>query len=1362
MLLSVAVSVEGRQKTSLVFTYTLTPEESTSRPDPEQLINEIVVATPTDIPLMFIDLIAAMKTLTLEELKDIETNIRQSEEKQSVFLDALTFTGTEQAVALIVELTHPDYPLSDTQKTSLALSLTILIQDDDSCKLLTDVLRLAKNRETCRISTLTLGAVLNKLIEYKPSQCKGEIDLALQYLDSKIKRHVKELPSDYNPLENADHEKYKDNWEQAVYAIKALGNAKISQSIGRLKDCAKQKNLLVEGQTAAIVGLKGISSKKPSEVRSFVLDLYQNHDFEVEIRIAAFSTFMETMQYSCSSSCHKELHKVLEQTVKEPENSEVLSYVCSYLQTLNSTVDPAFKKLHHSILHYPKWTDALNTCSQVSSSVFSSKYAHWYKSLAQMVKPDLKDSTGMSLSVDYVSTKASRIPRLVTAKWNAWLLGHNVNVMETGIRTTGIEKLICTMAFGSEGYLRLGSATQEAYDYFCGRHQEETSLSVSLKAMGKEIYWETYHPDVQASDADSVRDSLIDYFARVKSLPSDMLSYFKYLATGEHPILNSKMNVNKTAGFLNIRTVIPTIIGTPINLLVSAAGHLQFDFAGSIEHFNAYPIRATFGGKTEEKINARLDVHPELHMTAKVQLLIDDYDYKPKLIFSANSSANFHQVVSAEISKDKVDVTVHEMPIDEALLFDIRYSQFAEIDGKQHQLDTKPQQGSSHIKAYDFIGLDVFMNVSYVNGTGSPTTSVLPMLGPASMTVSLKRPNPNLSKVVFSLERNSLKHQPFHVNAKLVAVGVNRSTDASLDWERTNETFVMKGSLTSAVANSSANIIIDYTSDLKVESYFDFNSSLATFTAGMGLNSTHINANSSLFIGMNPMYKANILTAHKELTSGILSCTVFIKDQTTPHILKLKAHLRNQTMTVRGELIINGEEQQCHVRGGISAGKWFVNASYFVSGCGQSLPVHKGVIRASANLDNIRNIKFSSFVYLSPVFFYDSDCSLDTKGTADFTNWAVTSFTRAECTDKDKSWMTVTGWSGKTMVVVLPELSIHETFHEVWHKDRSGELKLISRSVHKTKLQRLRVIAAGIVTRSDFSAVFLITHMDQVHHVNMKGTFDNSWYKNVSATAVFLADGQTLPHKGHIAWNVGKWFVDGTGSLKLPQNEHPYQGHVMCSYGNTSINTSAFYQDADAERPYRMLVNGSFGNFWVNGSGSFQMPHNLKPFQTSLKGEVGKWFINISSTIDLDVNSSIWNDTHYLDSNMSLAGRAIKISANSSLIGLRAVKTFLQIDDHGSHSILDITDQQTKAPKSVDSTNCTILKKFLKVQFDDKTCRSAKKHRICSYGCEEVYNTDKVKIDVFHCVHDDEEFDLDAAFHQNVLVSPFVGCQKIR
>lgn len=53
----------------------------------------------------------------------------------------MAFTATDQAVELIVDLTHPDYSLSKTRKTELALSLAAVpVQYADPCNLLASAL----------------------------------------------------------------------------------------------------------------------------------------------------------------------------------------------------------------------------------------------------------------------------------------------------------------------------------------------------------------------------------------------------------------------------------------------------------------------------------------------------------------------------------------------------------------------------------------------------------------------------------------------------------------------------------------------------------------------------------------------------------------------------------------------------------------------------------------------------------------------------------------------------------------------------------------------------------------------------------------------------------------------------------------------------------------------------------------------------------------------------------------------------------------------------------------------------------------------------------------------------------------------
>lgn len=99
---------------------------------------------------------------------------------------------------------------------------------------------------------------------------------AIEYLEGKIEQRVRQLPENYNPTGNAEHARlFHAAWEQAIDAIKALGNAGVPKSISKLEESIKEKRLLIEGRTAAIYSLQRISQKSPLKVEIFVDKLSQ-------------------------------------------------------------------------------------------------------------------------------------------------------------------------------------------------------------------------------------------------------------------------------------------------------------------------------------------------------------------------------------------------------------------------------------------------------------------------------------------------------------------------------------------------------------------------------------------------------------------------------------------------------------------------------------------------------------------------------------------------------------------------------------------------------------------------------------------------------------------------------------------------------------------------------------------------------------------------------------------------------------------------------------------------------------------------------------------------------------------------------
>lgn len=103
------------------------------------------------------------------------------------------------------------------------------------------------------------------------------------------------------------------------------------------------------------------------------------------------------------------------------------------------------------MFYHGKWTNAFAKCRSASHSFFSSHYLHYYKSmgkwlnkgvdqpfsgnnrsffLGDMLNPLPRDAMGASLSLDYVSTSASRIPRFARSKIRAHLFGYDMDIME--------------------------------------------------------------------------------------------------------------------------------------------------------------------------------------------------------------------------------------------------------------------------------------------------------------------------------------------------------------------------------------------------------------------------------------------------------------------------------------------------------------------------------------------------------------------------------------------------------------------------------------------------------------------------------------------------------------------------------------------------------------------------------------------------------------------------------------------------------------------------------------------------------------------------------------------------------------------
>ena len=140
-----------------------------------------------------------------------------------------------------------------------------------------------------------------------------------------------------------------------------------------------------------------------------------------------------------------------------------------------------------------------------------------------------------------------------------------------------------------------------------------------MKAMGDEVIWKNFRLKTTVpARTNTFRDHVAQLFGKAKELPSKFITFVRFLESGKYPIWSTKVNMAKTAGFLDVRRVVPTIIGMPLNLTISAAGHMELDFKTIVDYITDHPYKDAYrwlitmlGDKSDGAFDIRVNVKPK-------------------------------------------------------------------------------------------------------------------------------------------------------------------------------------------------------------------------------------------------------------------------------------------------------------------------------------------------------------------------------------------------------------------------------------------------------------------------------------------------------------------------------------------------------------------------------------------------------------------------------------------------------------------------------------------------------------------------------------------------------------------------------
>eukprot|EP00118_Oscarella_pearsei_P024415 m.306011 g.306011 ORF g.306011 m.306011 type:complete len:1615 (+) comp40899_c0_seq1:1245-6089(+) len=820
------------------------------------ILRDLHLCHPSEIPLKFVGLVRTLRLCKQEELKTLwmelvlnpgQPKTVEQRKNHAYFFDALAYVGTEPALKVIAEaIQNKEYHLSSARQHELITSLTFIpFHYTSPCVILENALKMVEKTPEWQTSTLTLGSLINAVLENKRDDCTNQTDLAVQWLVNKLNENLELIPADFS-FEKETLPESRKAWKSAIDTIKALGNAGVPKTMSTLKMVAKESKLLTVGRTAAVYALKKIGKRSPSQVRDICLSIYLDVTEEEEVRLAAFQTFMSTIQPDLPISLPTMI-RMMYQVASEPKLS-LKSYICRYLTQMRKTTEPRSMYRKGVIIAAMKMSNAFVSCSVSKFECFSSSHLRGYKSFADLPLPRRlpRDVLGAGIRFGFYSPDGETIPRSAYGKITAHAFGYDMDLLELGVRGTGTRRLIQQL-FGPVGYFRewtrqvkkSGLQLPKNMSLDLKSLEENMTFSGLVKILGNELVWDhVEQPSIMRllygnDQINSVRPIMSDimtndftfyqlprlikawrnsiqydqpktWFETVKQKFSQGISsawkIWEYLTKGVYPVGGGEINIVKTGSFLDVKRTLPTILGFPLDMTAVGVGHFGLDAEGHM----IYVADEKSLGK-EDRFETSGSVNPRLSVMTEFDIVLNAYFTKPKLVLFANGTSNFTQSGRTIIHNNlTLNIQLNEMPEGDSTLFNASYDQYMEKDDKRFPMSIEKSK-TAHIfdRACDnILGIMVMADISHAYYKGMDGKAIsgapwFPLNGPANMNLTLRRvlPVKMINITFFNVSRLVSRNGTY--NATIEAVGTPLRISANVSWDWFNRLRVVKVNVSS-------------------------------------------------------------------------------------------------------------------------------------------------------------------------------------------------------------------------------------------------------------------------------------------------------------------------------------------------------------------------------------------------------------------------------------------------------------------------------------------------------------------------------------------------------------------------------------
>ncbi|XP_043224104.1 uncharacterized protein LOC122382611 isoform X2 [Amphibalanus amphitrite] len=639
---------------------------------------------------------------------------------QQLIEDALPVVSTAGSLNLMTDLIV-DGKVTDRVANTWLLALNFIPSVDQEMLRIASGLLEVRNPAVATRARLAAGAVLYQYCR-QHEKCDRD-SVALETMEQLVR------PLGADCRANSEEEERK-----VLLTLRAAGNAGLSPPsvVDTLNECFMSRDNPARIKVAAIEAFRRFSC---TVRRDFMRAVFRDMAEDSEVRIAAYLGLMR-----CPS--HQEVGLVRAALEREQVN-QVGSFVWTHLMNLQETASPYQLEVQGLLadLHLQnKFSiDTRKYSRNFEISGFNSEY-----------------HVGASLDSNLVYSSKSYIPRSLNSNLTLQMFGESVNLLEVGARVEGMERLVESV-FAPGGGLHNAApeplfrsrrdATQREKlekikaDFDAAGRMGDPQAFFHMKVFGHEVDG----VDLRSSDANRVTGWLTE------NGPGE---WIKWLGSTE------SLDISRSVKFLEGTYIVPTGVGLPMNLTVSAVAAVNVQMSGNAQ------LERLF---SSQELDLAFRLRPSGAVTCDMTMMVDGMAVQlgmgmkatvhSSTLVDASLRMEGFRLVNAQVNmpKERMDVYNFESSM-EFIHQDQQTTLTSEItmEGDKHQqVSFVSCSGNERV-----LGWKLCAQLHYVNASDNEMAPHFPLTGPTKIALSVEKTDKTMQgyKLEWGITDNNFEH----------------------------------------------------------------------------------------------------------------------------------------------------------------------------------------------------------------------------------------------------------------------------------------------------------------------------------------------------------------------------------------------------------------------------------------------------------------------------------------------------------------------------------------------------------------------------------------------------------------------------